>query len=150
MFCSLWKIWRMHIWNIWEGQLVGVSVPPGTPQLANPKEKSHTGLHKVINWLALSSGYLLALIPYVTPLSLSMLAHGSVPFSAGQVTCCLFGGLRRSVGGTSLLPRILLFSLHHLYFLSGFPAYSVCLANQRFIKIWLTEYRQFSHTTIWW
>ena len=34
-----------------------------------------------------------------------------------------------------LLPRILLFSLHHLYFLSGFPAYTACLANQRFIKI---------------
>ena len=37
-------------------------------------------------------------------------------------------------------------SLLHPYFLSGFPAYTACLANQRFIKIWLTEYRQFSRT----
>ena len=45
-----------------------------------------------------------------------------------------------------LLSRILLFSLLHPYFLSGFPAYTACLANQHFIKIWLTEYRQFSRT----
>ena len=43
--------------------------------------------------------------------------------------------------------RILPVSLLHSYFLSGFPAYTACLANQRFIKIWLTEYRQFSRIT---
>ena len=54
--------------------LLGFPSCPVPQQPANPKEKLHTGLHKVINWLALSSGYLLALITYVTPLSLSMLA----------------------------------------------------------------------------
>ena len=34
-----------------------------------------------------------------------------------------------------LCPRILPVSLLHPYFLSGFPAYTACLANQRFIKI---------------
>ena len=34
-----------------------------------------------------------------------------------------------------LLPGILLFSSPCLYFLSGWPAYTSCLANQRFIKI---------------
>ena len=56
-------------------------------------------------------------------------------FQRGQLTCCLFDGLRRNRRGTSLLPRILLFSLLYPYFLSGFPAYTACLANQRFIKI---------------
>ena len=51
------------------------------------------------------SGYLLALITYVTPLSLSMLAHGSIPFSAGQVTCCLFSGLRRNGEKPSCFPE---------------------------------------------
>ena len=63
-----------------------------------------------------------------------------------QLTCCFFGDLGRNVGGSFLLPRILLFSLHHLYFLSGFPTYTSCLANQHLFKIWLTDYRQFSHT----
>ena len=52
------------------------------------------------------------------------------------------------VGGINFLfPRILLLSLHHFHFLSGFPTYTSCLANQRLFKTWLTEYRQFSHTT---
>ena len=42
--------------------------------------------------------------------------------------------------------RILPVSLLYPYFLFGFPAYTACLANQHFIKILLTEYRQFSHT----
>ena len=51
------------------------------------------------------------------------------------------------VGGINfLLPRILLLSLHHFHFLSGFPTYTSCLANQRLFKTWLTEYRQFSRT----
>ena len=53
------------------------------------------------------------------------------------------------VGGINfLLPRILLFSLHHFYFLSGFPTYTSCLANQHLFKTWLTDYRQFSRTTV--
>ena len=101
-----------------------------------PEKINHTeiSISYKADW-SIRSGYLLALITYVTPLSLSMLAHGSVPFSAGQVTCCLFGGLRRSGGGTFLLHSLILFSLPRLYFLSGWPAYTSCLANQRFIKI---------------
>ena len=39
------------------------------------------------------------------------------------------------VGGINfLLPRILLFSLQHFYFLSGFPTYTSCLANQHLFK----------------
>ena len=33
-----------------------------------------------------------------------MLAHGPIPFSAGQVTCCFFSGLRRSEGMASCFP----------------------------------------------
>ena len=35
-----------------EGRLVGVSVPPSTPTAGKQQRKSHTRLHKVINWLA--------------------------------------------------------------------------------------------------
>ena len=54
--------------------LLGFLSSPVPQQPASNKEKLHTGLHKVINWLALSSGYLLALITYVTPFFLSTLA----------------------------------------------------------------------------
>ena len=37
--------------------------------------------------------------------------------------------------GSFLLPRIFLFSSPCLYFLSGWPTNTSCLANQRFIKI---------------
>ena len=51
-----------------EGQLVVVSVPPGSPQLVNPKE-NHTEVS--INYktvLPISSGFLLAIMTYINPL----------------------------------------------------------------------------------
>ena len=57
------------------GRLVGVSVPPSTPQLASPKKINHTeiSISYKVDW-PIRSGYLLALITFVSPLSLTTLA----------------------------------------------------------------------------
>ena len=94
----------------------------------------------------ISSGFLLTLITYINPLFLSMLATWlGIFFSrAGHILLLLWSG--QGWRESFLLPRILLFSLPRLYFLSGWPAYTSCLSNQHLFKPWLTEYRQFSYT----
>ena len=113
-----------------------------------PEKINHTkiSISYKADW-PIRSGYLLALITYVTPLSLSRLAIWLGTFFSCQLTWCCFGDLRRSGRGNFLIPSLLLFSLPHLYVLSVFPAYTSCLANQCLFKTWLTEYKQFSHTT---
>ena len=135
-----------HLCNM-RGRLVGVFVPPSTPTASKQQRKSHTeiSISYKTDW-PIRSGYLLVLMTYLNPLFWSMLAIWLGTFFSCQLTCCLFGGLRRNGRETSLLPRILLFSLHHLYFLSGFPTYTSCLANQRLFKTWLKDCRQFSRT----
>ena len=119
----------------WRVLFVGVSVLFGSRQLASPKE-NHTedSIRLETDW-PINSGYLLALITYVSPLFLSMLATWLSTFLsvAAYISPLWWSG--QNCRGSSLLPRILPFSLLYLYFLSGFPAYTSCLANQRFIKI---------------
>ena len=130
----------------WVSCLLWFSVPPGCPQLANPKE-NHTeiSISYKADW-PIRSGYLLALVAYIDPLFWSMLAMWLL-FQWGRshpAVLVVWAGVE---GINFLHPSILLFSLHHFYFLSGFPAYTSWLANQRLFKTWLTEYRQFSSTT---
>ena len=57
------------------GRLVGVSVPPGYPITGKPQKINHTeiSIGYKADW-PIRSGFLLTLITYITPLSLSMLA----------------------------------------------------------------------------
>ena len=101
------------------GLLVGVSVLPGTPQLASSKEK-HTEIcisYKT-DW-HFSSGYLLAPVAYINPLFLSMLATWLGTFLSQADYTLLLPWSGQDCGGRFLLPRILLFSFPHLYFLCG-------------------------------
>ena len=117
------------------GLLVGVSVSPGTPQSASPKENH---IEDSISYKAdrpIRSGYLFALVAYINPLFLSMLATwlGTFHSGAGHMLLLWWSGL--DCQGSFLLPRILPFSLLHLYFLSDFPAYTSCLADQHLFKV---------------
>ena len=107
-----------------------------------PEKINHTeiSISYKADW-PISSGFLLTFIAYINPLFSSMLAIWLGTFSSGAAYIFPFWWSGQNCGGSFLLARILPVSLLHLYFLSGFPAYTACLANQRFIKIWLTEYR---------
>ena len=69
------------------GLFFGVSVPPDIPELASPKE-NHTeiSISYKTDW-PISSGYLLALVAYINPLFLSMLATwlGTFLSEAGHI-----------------------------------------------------------------
>ena len=108
--------------------LLGFLSLPVPQQPASNKEKSHTGLHKVINWLTLSSGYLLALITYVTPPSLSMLATWAQYLSqcdslrvASSVVCA---GMAEEVSSSLAL------SYSHC------PASTSCLVDPPILPAW--------------
>ena len=129
------------------GCLLGFSVLPGSPTAVSPKE-NHTEIsicYKA-DW-PIRSGYLLALVAYINPLFLSILAMWlSTFFSGAAHILLLWWSGQECEESTSSSPE---FSLHHFHFLSGFPAYTSCLVNQRLFKTWLTDYRQFSHTRQW-
>ena len=118
-----------------EGHLLGVSVLPRTPQPESPKE-NHTeiSISYKTDW-PISSGFLLTHVAYINPLFLSMLATWLSTFlsRAAYIFPLYWSG--QNWGGSFLLPRIPLFSLLHLYSLSGFPAYTSSLANQHLFKI---------------
>ena len=78
------------------GRLVGVSVLPGTPQLASPKE-SHTeiSISYKTDW-PISSGFLLTLVAYINPLFLSMLVAWLSTFLSRAVYILLLSGLGRN------------------------------------------------------
>ena len=96
----------------------------------------------------MSSGFLLTLITYINPLFLSMWATWLGTFLSEAAHILLLRWSGQNCRGNFLLPKILLFSLPCLYFLSGCPTYTSCLANQHLFKTWLTEYRQFSLTNL--
>ena len=123
----IFEVSRKKMCNM-RGRLVGVSVPPGTPQLASPKEINHTEIsisYKAV-W-PIRSGYLLALITYVTPLSLSALAIWLGTFFSCQLTCCFSGGLHRSGEGA--------FSSLALSY-SHCPASTSCLVDPPILPAW--------------
>ena len=107
--------------------LLGVSVPPSTPQSASNKE-NHTQStlgYKLIGPLGQATYQLLYLFlphyPYLHQ------PHGSVPFSVGQVTSCLFGDLCRSGEGASCFPE---------YSCSHRPASTSCLVDPPILPAW--------------
>ena len=129
--------------------LVGIYVLPSSPQPASPKG-NHTeiSVSYKTDW-PISFGYLLALVAYINPLFLSMLATGLSTFLSGIAHILLLWCSGQNCGGSFLCPRILLFSSPRFSFLSGWPTYTSRLDNQCLFKTRLTEYRQFSHTTPW-
>ena len=130
------------------GLFVGFSVSARTPSCL-VQEKIHTQISVSYNadW-PIRSGYLLANAHIlINPFFLIYFSHVALYLfqwgSSHPAASVAWAGVGRI---NFLLPRILLLSLHHFHFLSGFPTYTSCLANQRLFKTWLTEYRQFSRT----
>ena len=109
------------------GLLIGVSVPPGTPQPASPKE-NHTeiSISCKTDW-PISSGYLLALIAYINPLFLSMLARWLGTFQSWAGYILLFGGLGRNAEGASCFPE---------YSCSHCPNSTSCLVDPPILPTW--------------
>ena len=122
---------------------------PALPPTAGKPKENHTKISILCkaDW-PIRSGILLANSHIlINPFFWSILAMWLSTFFSGQITSWCFGDLTGVKGISFLLPRILLLSLHHFHFLSGFSTYTSWLANPRLFKTWLTDYRQFSHTT---
>ena len=134
---------------VWGPACWGICSHPVPHSQQVPEKINHTeiSISYKADW-PIRSGFLLVLITYINPLSLSMLATWLSTFLSMAAHMLPLQWPGQEWRGSFLLPRILPVYLLHPYFLSGFPAYTACLTNQRFIKIWLTEYRPFSHTTV--
>ena len=111
--------------------------PAWFPQSLSPKEITQRStltinykLHITIK--PISSGFLLTLITYINLLFLIYFSHvAGYLFQLGSYILLLLwqGHNCRRMGFP--LPRILLFSVTRLYFLSGCPTYTSCLATDR-------------------
>ena len=117
--------------NIKVSLLVGVSVPPGTQQPTSPKE-NHTkiSISYKTDW-PISSGYLLALVTYINPLLLSMLATQLGTFHSRAGYILLLSGMGKNGGGSFLLPRFSCFlcstSTSYLVDLHIIPAWPISI-----------------------
>ena len=127
---SLWQIWnkvfciiRPACWGFCPAQFL---------QSLGPKE-NHTEVsisYKLI-W-PINSGFLLTLRTYINLLFLAMLATWLwYLFQQGRSHLLSLVSGQDCGGMGFLLPRILLFSLPHLYFLSDCPAYASCPATDQ-------------------
>ena len=113
--------------NMRAGVLWFLSCPvPHSRQISKKTNHTEISISYKADW-PIRSGYLLALITYVTPLSLSTLAHGSVPFPAGQLTSFLSGHLGRTAEGASCFPE---------YSQSLFSISTSCLAFTPILPAW--------------